>query len=86
MKHSTQSKRNTKNWVRGISLLVVLALVACKGIRPPDSLVDDTDIKIENGSKKLDPYLGFNKAYTLAAASAADRTLDASKRNADLLT
>ena len=86
MKHSTQSKRNTKNWVRGISLLVVLALVACKGIRPPDSLVDDTDIKIENGNKKLDPYLGFNKAYTLAAASAADRTLDASKRNADLLT
>ena len=86
MKHSTQSKRNTKNWVRGISLLVVLALVACKGIRPPDSLVDDTDIKIENGKKKLDPYLGFNKAYTLAAASAADRTLDASKRNADLLT
>ncbi len=86
MKHSNQSKRNTKICVRGISLLVVLALVACKGIRPPDSLVDDTDIKIENGNKKLDPYLGFNKAYTLAAASAAAGTTDGSPRNAVLLT
>ena len=53
MKHRIYSRRNTKNWVRGISLMVVLTLVACKGIRPPDSLVDDTDIKIENGNKKL---------------------------------
>jgi len=86
MEHRIYNTRNTKIWVGGIGLLVVLALVACKGIRPPDSLVDDKDIKTENGNKKLDPYLGFNKAYTLAAASAADRTPDGSKRNADLLT
>ena len=52
MKHRSYGKRNTTFLLRGISLMVVLALVACKGIRPPDSLVDDTDIKIENGSKK----------------------------------
>ena len=85
MKHRSYGKRNTTFLLRGISLMVVLALVACKGIRPPDSLVDDTDVKIENGNKKLDPYLGFNKAYTLAAASVAAGTTDGSPRNADLL-
>ena len=85
MKHRSYGKRNTTFLLRGISLMVVLALVACKGIRPPDSLVDDTDIKIESGNKKLDSYLGFNKAYTLAAASVAAGTTDGSPRNADLL-
>ena len=85
MKNIVQSKRYTKFWISGVALFVLLALSACKSIKPPDSLVNDTDIKLESGSKKLDPYLGFNKTYTLAAASAADRTLDASLRQADLL-
>jgi mono/diheme cytochrome c family protein len=85
VKNIVQSKRYKKFWISGVALFVLLALSACKSIKPPDSLVNDTDIKLESGSKKLDPYLGFNKAYTLAAASAADRTLDASLRQADLL-
>ena len=86
MKNRIFWKRPTKILVRGVPFLFVFVLVACKGIRPPDSLVDDTDIRIENGNKKLDPYLGFNKAYTLAAASAADLTAEGRKRNAHLLT
>jgi len=87
--------RPTKILVRGVPLLLVFGLVACKGIRPPDSLVDDKDVvytsqsadgKTAETERKFNPYKGFNNAYSLAAMSAKTGYSDGSLLNADLLT
>jgi len=85
----------TNTLMRGLPLLLVFVLVACKGIRPPDSLVDDKDVvytsqstdgKTTEMERKLNPYKGFNQAYSLAAASAAKTGEINSTLNANLLT
>jgi len=85
----------SKILVRGLYLLLVFGLVACKGIRPPDSLVDDKDVvytfksadgKTTETERKLNPYKAFNNAYSLAATSAKTEYSDGSLLNADLLT
>ena len=70
--------------------MAVLALVACKSIKPPDSLVDDKDVvyKTTNGTetKKLNPYVGFNNVYSVAVDTAGYPSQLAYERNAAMLT
>ncbi len=95
MKNRVFRTPNSKILARCLSLLLVFGLVACKGIRPPDSLVDDKDVVYTSKSadgrtieteRKLNPYKAFNNAYSLAVTSAKTEYSDGSLLNADLLT
>ena len=90
MKNTTLCKQKTKTLKWSVALMALLALVACKSIKPPDSLVDDKDVvyKTTNGTetKKLNPYVGFNNVYSVAVDTAGYPSQLAYERNAAMLT
>lgn len=89
MKNTMLCKQKTKILKWSVALMAVGALVACKSIKPPDSLVDDKDVvyKTTNGTetKKLNPYVGFNNAYSVAVDTAGYPSQLAYERNAVML-